>query len=884
MSKGNFDMFQQFFSASQRAKKNIPPIIKPTKNQAAAEISSRKIAEERSAYKFNVERPPRISAKEESSSRQRLNFSAEMKLNLEGIQNNFQHPTRIKSDRLDFSRKDPDYSNKNLLKTEQDNILNLRKNRFTPKKNFIMNDKLTPSILVEKKLFFAVKNMNSRDIDLILRKKVDPKEFLNLTVDQKGDTVGHYAAWLNMSKVVSFLIAHDANVNIKNKNGFTPLMLASFKGHVDILQLLSGVVAEINLQDEEGNTALHYAVLRKSKSSMLALLRNPDIEIDIKNREGETAFDVASPNEAKILSEFRLKRQDFLEDLVELEFGDDTWSSNVIDFKAEMGKGVNKLQPIKSTVQGILENNERLFSSRDILFGENYATNNAKTLKYGKNKLLQTATKPSNFLNGPLSDRELSSKALNLPSSKFIEKNEIFKKALKIPKNVEIDLVARGVKQMCQTERGKIFKDKKLAPLSPSKIYRLTATRKADQAGLTQHNHLANLEKFSKTKPSGTLSVYSHKNLSVKALNSKFKELALPCKINIEKNELKSQHLLNFDVSTHEQNVPQLKDFIIHSIIGRGSFGDVYLVQRRYNSKRLYAMKVLDKGRIKKDNLSRYVSTERKVMALIKHPFITRLKFAFQNDSFLFLVMDYYPGGNLAEHLKKQGCFSEEKSKIYTAEILLAIEELHKRDIIYRDLKPENVVLDEKGHALLIDFGLSKEGVTRSISETKSFCGSCAYLAPEMLHKKGHGKALDWYLLGIILFEFLTGRPPFYCEDKDELFYNIENATVDIPPGMSAEVTDLLERLLEKNPILRLGALQGASEVKEHPWFRDIDFDLVLRRKAKVEEPNLKKLSLNKLNGEALFQKSCSALKKNSLKDWTFVGNSESFFFSDSEA
>lgn len=135
--------------------------------------------------------------------------------------------------------------------------------------------------------------------------------------------------------------------------------------------------------------------------------------------------------------------------------------------------------------------------------------------------------------------------------------------------------------------------------------------------------------------------------------------------------------------------------------------------------------------------------------------------------------MDYYPGGNLAEYLEKEGFFSENKSKIYLAEIILAIEELHKNNIIFRDLKPENIVIDKEGHALLIDFGLSKQNVNKHNKGAKSFCGSIAYLAPEMIEKKGHGKSIDWYLLGVLLYEMLVGIPPFYDDSKEQLFHNI---------------------------------------------------------------------------------------------------------------
>lgn len=147
----------------------------------------------------------------------------------------------------------------------------------------------------------------------------------------------------------------------------------------------------------------------------------------------------------------------------------------------------------------------------------------------------------------------------------------------------------------------------------------------------------------------------------------------------------------------------------------------------------------------------------------------------------------------MGQHLESTGKFSEDRAKIYIAEVLLALEELHQKDIIYRDLKPDNIVLDSEGHALLTDFGLSKEDVSEKFTGAKSFCGSVAYLAPEMLKKTGHGKAVDWYLLGVVLYELIVGIPPYYADSKDQLFENIEKAPLKIPSAVSPAAKDLIK-------------------------------------------------------------------------------------------
>ena len=165
---------------------------------------------------------------------------------------------------------------------------------------------------------------------------------------------------------------------------------------------------------------------------------------------------------------------------------------------------------------------------------------------------------------------------------------------------------------------------------------------------------------------------------------------------------------------------------------------------------------------------------------------------------------------------------------MYLAEVLLALEDLHKRDIIFRDLKPDNVVLDAQGHCLLTDFGLSKEGVLDN-QGASSFCGSVAYLAPEMLKRSGHGKSVDWYLLGVLLYEMLVGIPPYFTNNKEKLFQNIQRGPLLIPSQLSAEAKGLIIGLLSKNPLKRLGA-RDAEEIKEHPFFKLIDWVAVEAR------------------------------------------------------
>lgn len=312
-----------------------------------------------------------------------------------------------------------------------------------------------------------------------------------------------------------------------------------------------------------------------------------------------------------------------------------------------------------------------------------------------------------------------------------------------------------------------------------------------------------------------------------------------------------------------------ISNFYIHSKIGQGSFGEVFLVQKN-GKNTFYAMKVLEKSKIFKKNLKKYAITERNVLSVIDHPFIAKLRYAFQNTDYLFLVMDYYPGGDLHENLQKKGKFKEKIAKIYISEILLSIEDLHQRNVIFRDLKPENIVLDSEGHIRLIDFGLSKEGVNTSLKGGKSFCGSLAYLAPEMIKKEGHGKVMDWYSLGIVIYEMLIGTPPFYANSKEKLFYNIQYENLDFPDFISDEAKDLISRLLVKDPCKRLGSEFGAIEIKSHPWFYGLNWEDVVNRKLNPPRPSIKKFKVNDIKTPLKFQKDEKELIT-SITGWTFI-------------
>jgi protein-serine/threonine kinase len=284
------------------------------------------------------------------------------------------------------------------------------------------------------------------------------------------------------------------------------------------------------------------------------------------------------------------------------------------------------------------------------------------------------------------------------------------------------------------------------------------------------------------------------------------------------------------NTTTEQRSGPTLDDFILMKVVGKGSYGKVMLVKHK-NENNVYAMKMLRKENVIKRNQVEHTKTERNVLEAVSHPFIVTLHYAFQTPKKLYFVLEYCPGGELFFHLSRAGRFSEGRCRFYAAEILLAIEYLHRLNIIYRDLKPENILLDADGHVKLTDFGLSKEGIQDNFS-ARSMCGTPEYLAPEILNKHGHGKAVDWYSLGALMYEMLTGLPPYYTRDRDKLFERIRRGDLSYPSYITAGTKSLLQNLLTTDQTHRLGAGErDGEEVKMHHFFSGIDWIAIQQRR-----------------------------------------------------
>lgn len=337
---------------------------------------------------------------------------------------------------------------------------------------------------------------------------------------------------------------------------------------------------------------------------------------------------------------------------------------------------------------------------------------------------------------------------------------------------------------------------------------------------------------------------------------------------------------VDYKPSTHKHL--SIDDFDLLKVIGKGSFGKVMQVRKRDTNK-IYALKAIRKAYIVSKSEVTHTLAERTVLARVDNPFIVPLKFSFQSPEKLYLVLAFINGGELFYHLQREGRFDLSRSRFYTAELLCALEALHDFDVIYRDLKPENILLDYQGHIALCDFGLCKLNM-KDQEKTSTFCGTPEYLAPELLLGQGYTKAVDWWTLGVLLYEMLTGLPPYYDEDVPKMYKKILQDPLRFPDGFDKDAKDLLIGLLCRDPKRRLG-YRGSDEIKSHPFFHQLSWKR-LRMKGYIppyKPPVVNAMDTSNFDQEFTREKPVDSVVNEFLSEsvqqqfggWTYVGSEQ---------
>lgn len=360
------------------------------------------------------------------------------------------------------------------------------------------------------------------------------------------------------------------------------------------------------------------------------------------------------------------------------------------------------------------------------------------------------------------------------------------------------------------------------APLTPPLSPKLTQPRRSTT---TTNNHNLQLD-TNTTTPSSEDSLDDPSNIALSPSDS----------MDVDSTEdghtsPKPQRLLEDEKSRLQHAGVRLADFEVRGTLGTGTFGKVLLVRHRgspHNGAQSYfAMKVLRKTEIVRLRQVEHVNAERYILSRVQHPFVVDLFATFQDSLNVYMLMSYVPGGELFTHLRRAQRFTPDVTRFYLATIILALKYLHSFNIIYRDLKPENLLLDSRGYLHLTDFGFAKIVDDR----TWTLCGTPEYLAPEIIQSDGHGKAADWWACGVLCYEMLVGYPPFFDESPYGIYEKILNGHIAWPKTMDRLSRDLIRAFLNPDRTKRLGnMIGGPQDILDHPWFRGVDWDALERR------------------------------------------------------
>jgi len=291
------------------------------------------------------------------------------------------------------------------------------------------------------------------------------------------------------------------------------------------------------------------------------------------------------------------------------------------------------------------------------------------------------------------------------------------------------------------------------------------------------------------------------------------------------------------EASQQERAKPKLEDLTSLGTLGTGSFGYVRLMQEKKTGE-TYALKVVNKQHVVNTRQETHVIDEKVTMEAIRHPFCVNLICTYKDTNLLYWLMEPAMGGEMFGYLQAVTTLSERETKFYSSQVILAFAYMHSKNFIYRDLKPENILFDVDGYIKITDFGFAKQ-VT---GLTYTLCGTPDYLAPEIIRGKGHGKGVDWWAVGVLIYEMLAGYSPFYAADQMKQFELITKGEFQMPVNFSLEVRDLINGLLVVNPYKRFGTIKGGADIiKHHKWFDDLDWNAIYNRE--VTAPMIPKVA-----------------------------------------
>ena len=698
----------------------------------------------------------------------------------------------------------------------------------------------------------------------------------------------HYAAYLGLDGVLDYFLRKystklniNININITNNEGWSPLLLAVFKQHIKCVEILLGIEnIDVNYSGDMGS-ALHLACKKNNRQIVSKLICKADPKIKDKNKKIALEY-TSDKGIIKLISKVIYKKFESVDKNNKLH---DELGNFIKEYKhilihkkhKDYNNNINTSNN-KNNININFLNGETLPEKPPFFFGEIkqlggfFSSNKKKYIEINPIKgILRIFKLFEDYPKNPSQTINL----IDIINCTKDEEQNIQKNYFFFNINYYLTNDSNNENEFLNKENN-IDDNNNTKDINNNKIYNekyLVDSMKSCDDIVNLINKEITFNKFwngiikkYKEKKSEIIKYLSNEKFNTLKFelednsNSKFillddlgKEIPLDetiFKLNTNNTQNKIQNE-NININQENQEEPKTRkrssatiniddfdqktktkinfnSFEILELIGGGSFGKVYKVKQK-NTGKIYAMKVLNKSYLIQKKLLRYAITECNVLKQSDCPFIIKLHYSFQTPDNLYMILDYCPIGDLSYQIQI-GLFEEDEAKFYIAELILAIEYLHKRDIIYRDLKPENILIDEDGHFKLADFGLAKENVTDN-TPTKTFCGSLQYLTPEMLAKEGSTKSSDIYGIGVILFEMISGAPPFYNDDRDLMYRNISENKLIFPEFFSEELKDLLKKMLDKDPKKRIGIGNDKQDLKKHPFFADLNWELILNKK-----------------------------------------------------
>ena len=788
--------------------------------------------------------------------------------------------------------------NKNFINKKQDIILesieensdneneeeNLKNNSNDKNNIMIPIKELNPEFVIKNALHM-IKENNFLQFIHYLESNKSILGFVQKIKNTKNNwNALHYSCYYGNKDITAFLLTYNNKQNsvhelinsLTNEN-YTPLHIACYRCNDSIVKILLLYLRDIdiNLVNKNNETSLHIAC-KKNSMKIVSMLIASKADLFLQDKNNKKPIELTTDNNIKkLLVKSMIKSPNFKYE-----------NLNNINLDISLYKNNYFTPPKPPKIIGFLEKRGQIIPFYKTIFVEI-----DPIMGYLK-KFKGDSYYPNNHYdlimlnNISLCKKEYSNSNEDFYFSIISQKNEIYRVKNKNARDKWIKCINESVVyyRYWKKFQKKNQNIKDYLKLQSNNIefvdYQNGQIRKFNNENNKKINNQNKLNLGNDINDDNinivTNSIIKKEDINNKSVNNSLNNNNIKKDWNNENNELnikeiKTESSNNIKILKKEREFHlnekyknkkgvKFEDYIILSLLGVGSFGRVFKVKLKDDpTGKIYAMKVINKNLLIRKKQLKYAVSECSVLKKCNCPFIVKLYYSFQTLENLYMISQYCPGGDLENHLKIN-LIEEDEAKFYIGELILSIEHLHNLNIIYRDLKPENILIGEDNHIVLADFGLAKEKIEGN-AISRSFCGSPAYLPPESLKMKGVGKSADLYGIGAVLYEMISGTPPFFSNEIETLFKKIKNCQLVLHDYFSEDLKDLLQKLLEKDPEKRFG-VYNKEELKLHPFFKGIDwkklenkeitppFDFI---KQKNEIDKLKKDKKNKINKNITF-------------------------------